>query len=125
MQLRVRPRVWIGVVIVVGYVALVSLTQQLSGVPYPDLGDSGSTLFRGVGISLVLGTIALAIVTTLLGWWRPAMRDRHRATSRWPLIAPALMTVLLVLNLVGTDWAAYDVGFFAASLVLLLVGFTE
>lgn len=35
------------------------------------------------------------------------------------------MAVLAVLHLVATDWAAYDLSFFAASLVLLLVGFTE
>ncbi|UXN28707.2 lysostaphin resistance A-like protein [Curtobacterium flaccumfaciens] len=124
-DLRVRPRIWIGVAVVVGYVALVSITQHLSGVPYPDLGDNGSTLFRGVGISLILGAIALTVVTTLLGWWRPAIREQHRSTSRWPVIAPALMTVLMLLNLIGTDWGAYDLGFFVASLVLLLVGFTE
>ncbi len=125
MQLRVRPQIWIGIVVVIGYVTLVSVTQHLSGVPYPDLGDDGNTLFRGVGLSLVLGAIALTVVTTLLGWWRPAMRDQHRARSRWPVIAPLLMTVLMLLNLIGTDWGAYDLGFFAASLVLLLVGFTE
>lgn len=125
MQDRVRPAVWIGVAAVVGYVLLVALVQRLSGVPYPELGDSGSNLFLGVGISLVVGAIALAVLTTLLGWWQPALHEQHRATHRWPLVVPLLLTVLVVLNLVGTDWGAYDGGFFAASLVLLLVGFTE
>ncbi|MCG7286864.1 CPBP family intramembrane metalloprotease [Cellulomonas sp. ACRRI] len=124
-QYRVRPSVWIGVAAVLGYVLLVALIQRLSGVPYPELGDSGSNLFRGVGISLIVGTLALAALTTALGWWRPALHEQHRAAHRWPLIAPLVLGVLAVLNLVGTDWGAYDGGFFAASLVLLLVGFTE
>ncbi|WP_431838151.1 CPBP family intramembrane glutamic endopeptidase [Cellulomonas sp. Y8] len=125
MQYRVRPAVWIGFAAVVGYVLLVALVQRLSGVPYPELGDSGSNLFLGVGVSLVVGAIALAVLTTALGWWRPALHEQHRAAHRWPLVVPLLLTVLMVLNLVGTDWGAYDVGFFAASLVLMLVGFTE
>lgn len=125
MQNRVRPAVWIGFAAVVGYVALVALVQRLSGVPYPDLGDSGRNLFVGVGISLVLGAIGLAVLTTALGWWHPALHEQYRAAHRWPLVVPLLLTVLVLLNLLGTDWGAYDVGFFAASLVLLLVGFTE
>jgi len=38
---------------------------------------------------------------------------------------PILVALLAVVNLTLTDWASYDGVFFAASLVLLLVGFTE
>lgn len=119
-----RPRVWIGVAIWLGYVATVFAVQRLSGVPYPDLGQSGSTLFRGAGLSLIVGTVLLAITTSLLGWWRPAMVEKERSV-RWPVIAPALLLPAVLVNLVSTDWDAYDAAFLAASLVLLLVGFTE
>ncbi|MEZ3158347.1 CPBP family glutamic-type intramembrane protease [Microbacterium sp. BWR-S6Y] len=122
---RVQPRVWIGVVIFIGYVAVVYAVQALSGIPYTDLDSSGANLFFGAGLSLVISAILLAITTTLLGWWRPALFDRHRAAHKWPIIAPAIMVVGLVLNLVATDWGSYDGAFFAASIVLLLVGFTE
>ena len=122
--LKVPPRVWIGLVIYVGYVAVVYIVQGLSGVPYDQLGESGSNLFWGAGISLIVGAILLAITTTLLGWWRPALFDRQRSV-RWPIIAPILLAVALVFNLLSTDWGSYDASFFAASLVLLLVGFTE
>ena len=122
--LKVRPRVWIGFVIYLGYVGVVFTIQLLSGVPYDELGQSGGNLFFGAGVSLIVATVLLAITTTLLGWWRPALFDRHRSV-RWPIIAPILMAVALVFNLVSTDWASYDGAFFAASLVLLLVGFTE
>ncbi|WP_460797723.1 lysostaphin resistance A-like protein [Microbacterium sp. GXF0217] len=122
--LRVRPQVWIGLAIYVGYVVVVFLVQQLSGVPYTDLGDSGANLFFGAGLSLIIAAILLAITTTLLGWWRPALREQKRSV-RWPIIAPIIMVVALLINLASTDWASYDGAFFAASIVLILVGFTE
>ncbi|PRY69578.1 hypothetical protein B0I08_102254 [Glaciihabitans tibetensis] len=122
---RVRPAVWIGLAIYVGYVAVFTIVERLSGVDYDDIGDTAGTLFRGADIALIIGTVLLVITTSLLGWWRPALYERRRSGVRWPIIAPILMTVALVFNLAGTDWSAYDGAFFAASLVLLLVGFTE
>ncbi|WP_460800098.1 lysostaphin resistance A-like protein [Microbacterium sp. GXF0217] len=122
--LKVRPRVWIGLAIYFGYVAVVFLVQQLTGIPYTALGESGGNLFLGAGLSLIVAAVLLAITTTLLGWWRPALRE-HKRSVRWPIIAPILMTVALLINLASTDWTSYDGAFFAASVVLILVGFTE
>lgn len=124
-NLRVRPRVWIGLAIYVGYVVTVYVVQLLTNIPYPKLGDSGGNLFIGAGLSLIIGSVLLAITTTLLGWWRPALFDRHRSRARWPIIAPILMAAALLVNLSAADWGSYDGAFFAASMVLILVGFTE
>ena len=121
---RVRPRVWIGLAVYVGYVATVFVVQRITGIPYTALGDSGGNLFLGAGLSLIIGAVLLAITTTLLGWWRPALFDRQPSV-RWPIIAPLLMAFALLLNLTSTDWGSYDGAFFAASIVLILVGFTE
>ncbi|MEZ3161838.1 CPBP family intramembrane glutamic endopeptidase [Microbacterium sp. BWT-B31] len=101
------------------------LIQVLSGIPYPQFGASAFNLFWGGGLSLIVGTIALVITTTLLGWWRPAIFERQRSRHRWPIIAPLLFGLLALANLILTDWASYSLAFFGASLVLLLVGFTE
>ncbi|MFF2496499.1 CPBP family intramembrane glutamic endopeptidase [Agromyces sp. NPDC058064] len=122
--LRVRPRVWIGLAIWLGYVIVVFAVQTWSGIPYTHFGDDAGTLFFGAGVSLIIGTILLAITASLLGWWRPALFDR-RHSARWPIFVPALMAVAMLINLASTDWGSYDVGFLAASIVLLLVGFTE
>ncbi|MBS1905828.1 MAG: CPBP family intramembrane metalloprotease [Actinobacteria bacterium] len=122
--MRVRPRVWIGLAIWAGYAVVVFVVQQLSGVPYTEFGRDGGTLFLGAGLSLIIGAVLLAITTSLLGWWRPALFDRKHS-ARWPIFVPALMAVALLINLVSTDWGSYDGAFFAASIVLLLVGFTE
>ena len=123
-SLRVRPRVWIGLAIYVGYIIVVFSVQAFSGVPYDKLGESGSNLFFGAGLSLVIAAVLLALTTTLLGWWRPALFDRHHS-ARWPIIAPLLMVVALVFNLVSVDWGSFDGAFLAAALVIILVGFTE
>lgn len=122
---RVQPRVWIGVAIFFAYVVVVYAVQLFTGIPYTELGKSGSNLFLGAGLSLIIAAILLAITTTLLGWWRPALFDRHRSAHKWPIIAPAVMVIALFFNLASTDWGSYDGAFLAASIVLLLVGFTE
>ena len=124
-SMRVAPRVWIGFAIWVGYAALVFVIQSLSGIPYTAWGDSASNLFFGAGISLIIASVALAVTTTLLGWWKPAMHDRQRSRHRWPIVVPVLFAVLALVNLLLTDWDSYDLPFLGASLVLLLVGFTE
>lgn len=48
---RVRPRVWIGLVVFFAYVAVVFVVQQITGIPYTDFGKSGANLFLGAGLS--------------------------------------------------------------------------
>jgi hypothetical protein len=93
-SVRVRPRVWIGLAIYLGYIAVVYTIQLVSGVPYDELGESGSNLFFGAGVSLIVAAVLLAITTTVLGWWRPALFDQHRSV-RWPIIAPILLSTAL------------------------------
>ncbi|RZU65600.1 hypothetical protein EV379_1934 [Microterricola gilva] len=123
--MRVTPRVWIGFAIWIGYTALVVGIQSLSGISYTAWGDSAANLFFGAGVSLIIATVALALTTSALGWWRPAMRERQRSRHRWPIIAPVFFALLALVNLLLTDWGSYDLPFLGASLVLLLVGFTE
>lgn len=122
---RVHPRVWIGLAIWLGELLIVFAVQALSGVPYDLWGNSASNLFFGAGVSLIVATVLLAITTSLLGWWGPALHDRARSKHRWPIFIPILAFVAVGLNLAATDWSAFSGAFLAASLVLCLVGFTE
>lgn len=122
---KVRPRIWIGLLIWLAYLAVVLAIQSASGIPYDAWGENAGNLFFGGGISLIVATVLLAITTTLLGWWRPALFERARSRHRWPIFVPILIAVAAVMNLSATDWGAYSGAFFAASVVLLLVGFTE
>ncbi len=121
---RIRPTVGLGIGIWTTYTVLVFLVGRIAGVPYTELGTSGRNLFLGAGLSLIIGTVFLAATASILGWWRPALFERRHG-PRWPLMVPALMVLALGVNLANTDWGSYDGAFFAASLVLLLVGFTE
>lgn len=123
--LRVTPRVWIGLAIWVGYIVVVFAIQKSTGIPYDTWGDSAGNLFLGAGLSLVIATVLLAISTSLLGWWRPAIHEAHRSSHTWPIFVPVVIAIAAVLNLAGTDWSAYSGAFLGASLVLLLVDFTE
>jgi membrane protease YdiL (CAAX protease family) len=124
-SLRVKPRVWIGLVIWIGYIVIVFAIQKATGIPYDTWGDSAGNLFFGAGLSLIVATVLLAITTSLLGWWRPAIHEAQRSHHKWPIFVPVLIAIAAVLNLAGTDWSAYSGAFLGASLVLLLVGFTE
>lgn len=124
-RFRVRPTVSIGLAIWLGELLLVLGVQAAAGVPYDEWGDSAGNLFLGAGLSLVVSAVLLGITVTLLGWWRPALYERHRSRHRWMLIFPILVAVAAAMNLAGTDWGAYSGAFLGASLVLCLVGFTE
>lgn len=123
--LRVAPRVWIGLVVWIGYIVVVFTIQKATGIPYDTWGDSAGNLFLGAGLSLIIATVLLAITTSLLGWWRPAIHEAHRSRHKWPIFVPILVAVAALVNLAGTDWSAYSAAFLGASVVLLLVGFTE
>jgi membrane protease YdiL (CAAX protease family) len=122
---RISPRPWIGLAIWLGYLVLVAAVQAASGIRYDTWNDSAKNLFLGGGVSLIVATVALVVTTSLLGWWGPAIHEEHRSRHRWPLVAPALAAVAVLMNLGATDWGAYSGAFFGASVVLLLVGFTE
>ena len=124
-RFRVRPRVWIGLAIWLGYLILVLAVQTLGGVPYDEWGDSAGNLFFGAGVSLIIATVLLAVTTSLLRWWQPVLYDRSRSRHRWPIFIPILMAIAAIMNFAGTDWSAYSGAFLAASLTLALVGFTE
>ena len=102
-SLRVAPRVWIGLAIWLGYAVLVFAIQKSTGIPYDTWGDSAGNLFLGAGLSLIVATVLLAITTSLLGWWRPAMRERQRSRHTWPIFVPVLVAIAAVVNLAGTD----------------------
>ncbi|CAM3755634.1 CPBP family intramembrane glutamic endopeptidase [Occultella aeris] len=126
MPVRVQPRAWIGLAAWALYLVVVVVVQAASGVPYTEWGDSASNLWRGAVVSLVLGAVVVAIVTSWLGWWRPALRERRTTRAKWTIIAPALLLVALVGNLVGTDWSAVGADFILAALALgIVVGFNE
>ncbi|WP_052357578.1 CPBP family intramembrane glutamic endopeptidase [Leifsonia aquatica] len=124
--MRVPPRPWIGIAVWLGYVVIVTVVGALSGVGYDHIGDSAETLFRGAALFLAIGAVYLVIVTTVLGWWRSALFETERSRHRWPIVAPAIMALSILIGLPTVDWARIDGGYLAGLLTLgVLVGFNE
>ncbi len=109
--MRVHPRVWIGFAIWVGYVLVIFVVTKLSGVPYPEIGTSAESTWRGAVLDLAVGAVLLVITTSLLGWWRPALFERKRSHHKWPIFVPIIMLVVASLNIFNTDWSKFDASF--------------
>ena len=108
------------------YAALVFTVQKAMGVPYQEWGDSPQNLWRGAVVSLIVGGALTAILTTILGWWRPVLFETRRDTVRWAWISPIAMILLLAVNLAAIDYATLGPEFLLAAGALGLgVGFAE
>ena len=123
---RVSPRVWIGFAVWVGYIIVIFASRLLSGVPYPDIGTSAESTWRGAVMDLAVGGALLVVLASLLGWWRPALFERKRSHHKWPIFVPVIMFVAAILNLFNTDWSQFDTSFLLSLIALgVLVGFSE
>ncbi|CAH0193533.1 hypothetical protein SRABI76_01834 [Microbacterium oxydans] len=124
--MRVVPRFWHGFVIWIGYVVVIVSVTLLSGVPYPEIGTSAGSTWRGAVMDLAVAGALLVIVTSVLGWWRPALREQHRSQHTWPIFVPIIMAAAAILNLFNTDWTQFDTSFILSLVALgVLVGFSE
>lgn len=124
--MRVTPRAWIGFAIWAGYVVVIVTVTLLSGVPFPDIGTSADSTWRGAVLDLSVAAALLVVLASILGWWRPALFERTRSHHKWPVFVPIVMAVVAVFNLVNTDWAQFDVSFLLSLIALgVLVGFSE
>jgi membrane protease YdiL (CAAX protease family) len=124
--MRVRPRPLITLGLVVGYLVIIGASWAVVGLNYDEVGDSTSTIVKGMVIPVFLGAIYLTLTTSYLGWWGPAIRESLRA-PRWLWVVPALM-VLPGLGFVlgGAPSSDRSVAYLLVLAVgTLLVGFSE
>lgn len=125
-SMRVPPRPWLGLVALVVYLAIIVLIQGTSGIPYTQVAASAENIWRSGVLSIAVASLALAALATWWGWWRPALFERPTTTRRWTIIAPVLILLLAVVNLLFTKWGNVTLGFLVAGLALgVLVGFGE
>lgn len=124
--MRVRPRPLIAVALALAYLAVVALAWTVLEVDYDRVGDSTSTVVRGIVVPVALASLLVAAVTSYLGWWGPALREHHRA-PRWLWAVPVLMVLPGLGALLGGAGPA-DRGapyLLALAAGTLLVGFGE
>ncbi|ROR90251.1 CPBP family intramembrane glutamic endopeptidase [Nocardioides aurantiacus] len=124
--MRIQPRPLITVGLVLGYLAVIAVTWAVAGIDYDEVGDSTSTIVRGIVVPVALGAAFLAAATTYLGWWGPAIREETRVPA-WLWSVPVLMVLPgLGALLGGLGPADRSAGYLLALGVgTLLVGFGE
>lgn len=124
--MRIQPKWYVGVAVLVAYMAIVAVSWALLGVDYPTVQDSAGNILRGVVVPIGIGAIFLAGVTTWLGWWRPAMREEPVVAPRWLLAAPIVIGLAALGSAVSVDFTRVSLGYVAMlALGVALVGFSE
>jgi membrane protease YdiL (CAAX protease family) len=126
--MRVKPSALSAIVAILGYMAVVFSVWAAVGLDYDEVGDTVENVRKGVVLAIALGTVYLVIVTSVLGWWKPAIREPRRVGSRWMWIIPVLLLVGALANLASTKWGEVEgVGEYVLWLAIgtLLVGFSE
>ncbi|WP_294568445.1 hypothetical protein [uncultured Arthrobacter sp.] len=87
--------------------------------------STGNLLLGGV-LPLAAGGVYLVIVASVLGWWKPALREEERSHHKWPIIAPLFMALAVVLAASSTYWPGLQLNFLLAALTLRdLAGFSD
>jgi membrane protease YdiL (CAAX protease family) len=126
--MRVKPSPLVAIAVIVGYMVVVFPVWIINDLRYDDVGNTVETVRQGIVLAIGLGVVYLVIVTTVLGWWKPAMREPRRVGGGWMWVVPALLVVGAALNLAATKWGEIDeIGTYVAWLALgtAFVGFSE
>jgi membrane protease YdiL (CAAX protease family) len=124
--MRVEPRPLITLGLAIGYMAIVAITWVIVDLDYDTVGDSTSNIVRGIVLPVALASIFVALVTSYLGWWGPAIHEDLDA-PRWVWLVPALMVLPgLGFLLGGVGPADRSASYlFWLAIGTLLVGFGE
>jgi membrane protease YdiL (CAAX protease family) len=126
---RIQPRPAIAWAIGIGYPLLFLVLEKIIGIDYDKIGTTTDTIVKGIVVPVVIGSLVLVVVTTLLGWWRPVLRELPTdppRPPRWLLVVPILV---FIATLLGIDYG--NLGTMGAAMILwlaigtALVGFSE
>jgi membrane protease YdiL (CAAX protease family) len=125
---RTKPSLVKGLAIVLGYLVVVFSVWAAVGLKYDEVGDTVDNVRKGITLSMTLGAVYVIVITSLLGWWKPALREPRRAHHGWMWIIPIALALGVVGNLATTKWGEIDqVGTYVLWLAIgcIGVGFNE
>ena len=126
--MRVKPSALTAVVAILGYMVVVFAVWGVTDLKYDEVGDTLESVQKGVVLAIGLGAVYLIVVTTALGWWKPAIHEPRTVGGGWMWLIPVLLLVGAVANLASTKWGEIDdVGKYALWLAIgtVFVGFSE
>lgn len=125
-ELRVAPRVWLGLLAVVLYLAVFYTVWIINGIDYPHIGDSEETLLKWYFAPLAAGTVVIVVIVSIYGWWRPSLFETKKRLPGWVWVFPGLLALAALVGLLTGDTSRLTP---AMWLILtagsLLVGFNE
>ncbi|WP_460800093.1 lysostaphin resistance A-like protein [Microbacterium sp. GXF0217] len=120
------PRVWLGVVAYLLYLAVFYGVWIVNGIDYPRIGESEDTLLKWYVLPLAAGTVVIAIIVSVYGWWRPALVETRKRLPAWVWILPGITALLAIGNLLLGDISGKSATMWIYLIVgSLLVGFNE
>ena len=124
--MRIKPRWWIGIVVLLAYAAWVMAAWIWRGVDYRQIA-SETSLVQAVIQPLGIAAVLLAVFNSWAGWWRATLFETPRV--RRPLLLAALLLAMLgfiAATLGSTDFTAITLCHLAlVAVATLLVGFCE
>lgn len=124
--MRVRPRPSIAIGVFAGYLVINLSLALIGGVDYDEIGDTTANVRDAVIIPIGAGAVFLAVMTTWLGWWRPALSEDRRAGARWMLAVPAVALLVALVGIATFDWSSPRTDVLPLLAVgVVLVGFSE
>jgi membrane protease YdiL (CAAX protease family) len=126
--MRAKPSALTAIAAILGYLVVVFGVWAATGLEYDEVGDTVENVQKGVVLAIGLGVVYLVIVTSALGWWKPAIHEPRKVGGGWMWLIPVFLLIGAVLNLVATKWGEIDgVGTYVFWLVIgtLFVGFSE
>lgn len=124
--MRIAPRPVVSVLALVAYAATMALLWVLTGTQYDTIPDSTANLLRGVVLTVGAAALVMAVLTTWLGWWRPAIREERVVAPKWTLVVPVIFALLAALNIASIDFGKVGPSFLVTLLIgVLFVGFGE
>jgi len=117
----------VAVLAVAVYLLVVGLIWRRNDVRYDALAESRASVIRGIVVPMGVGSVFLAVVTTLLGWWGPVLTQSPRSGPTWALVVPVVLAVAAALGLTTIDWRSPKARSVLPVLAVgcLLVGFAE
>jgi len=127
--MRITPRPSWAWIVGIGYAILFLVLEMIMGIDYDSIAASTGNILKGMVVPLAVGTVVLAVLTTVLGWWRPVLRELPDGPPRPPRWLLAVPILIFIATLVGIDYG--NLGDMGGAMILWLVigtamvGFSE
>jgi len=102
-----KPTLWLGLLVFAGYLGVFIATNRILArdFDYGDVVKTAENTRDGVFLPVLVASAYLTIVTTALGWWRPAIFEPRRrvALPKWMWLIPFFAILCPLLDIWRSD----------------------